>query len=936
MPQSTRLRDLPLLRLPITVLLLAILSINSLALKAAEPVDAAKPAAKPVAKQAVKPVAKPAAKVSEVTKPADADAAKADDAKEGDAKAGDADPTSTDVAAGHSYHGEAFNEGPRQAAYLMEGMPNVTFPATCKNEQVQKFINQGVGQLHGFWYFEAERSFRQAASLDPDCAVAYLGMAMSNGGNLKRAKGFIAEAVKRKSNVTERERMYIEAFADYVNTPKTPTKKDKERREKWLGALTKIIKKFPDDLEAKAFWAVYRWSSKSRVSLKTDKEYAAVNGMIQKVLDVNPMHPCHHYRIHLWDYKDAKKALASSALCGQSGAGIAHMWHMPGHIFSRLNRFNDAAWQQEASARVDHAHMMRDHVLPDQIHNFAHNNEWLCRNLTNVGRITDAIELAKNMTELPRHPKYNTLSKRRGSASYGRMRLYEVLEKYDLWDRMLALMDEGYLEKTGDNRRDLKRLRMRGLAAFYTDQPKLAEPIINDLQSRLAKVQAEQDAAGTKAYGPALKKAKSDEVKAKAKAKADAEKKAAANKVKAEKAKAEKIKAEKARAAVKEVATPKVQKKVQEKVQEKPGDKPAEKKLAAPVKPAAKPTAKPVAKPKPKAKKPAKKQTPEQIANKAKTDARRKFDSRVNELAQPLAELSAFAALARGDKAEAAKQIGKAGGTPNYRKARFYGQLGDWKKAEEFAKKEADSRKHRVQPLADYAYALHKAGKKKEAKEKLEELRKLSDAIEMASPVFTRINEVAKAHGIKGDWRIKKPLAKDIGKRPDQDKLGPFRWQPLAATNWKLPDSNNRSISLSDYRGKNVIVIFYLGADCIHCTEQLTAFAPEAKKFKAAGIDIIGISTDNVLNLKRSLEPVKSEGGYAFPLVSNAGLDVFKQYRCYDDFEKLTLHGTFLIDKTGVVRWQDISYEPFTDVKFLLAESQRLLKQKVNKSVVTR
>ena len=45
------------------------------------------------------------------------------------------------------------------------------------------------------------------------------------------------------------------------------------------------------------------------------------------------------------------------------------MWHMPGHILSRLKRYHDAAWQQEASARVDHAHMMRDRVMPDRIHN---------------------------------------------------------------------------------------------------------------------------------------------------------------------------------------------------------------------------------------------------------------------------------------------------------------------------------------------------------------------------------------------------------------------------------------------------------------------------------------------------------------------------------------------------------------------------------------
>ena len=69
---------------------------------------------------------------------------------------------------GHSVHGEVFDEGPRQAASLMGGTGAVTFPVTTSVPEAQAFFNQGVGQLHGFWYFEAERSFRQVAKLDPN------------------------------------------------------------------------------------------------------------------------------------------------------------------------------------------------------------------------------------------------------------------------------------------------------------------------------------------------------------------------------------------------------------------------------------------------------------------------------------------------------------------------------------------------------------------------------------------------------------------------------------------------------------------------------------------------------------------------------------------------------------------------------------------------
>ena len=116
-------------------------------------------------------------------------------------------PAEKDVPAGHSYHGEAFNEGPRQKAYLMPGTGKVHFPATTKFPLAQKFIDQGLGQVFGFWYFEAERSFRQAAAIDPDCAVAYWGMALSNKNNTKRAKGFLKKAIARKKSATEREKL---------------------------------------------------------------------------------------------------------------------------------------------------------------------------------------------------------------------------------------------------------------------------------------------------------------------------------------------------------------------------------------------------------------------------------------------------------------------------------------------------------------------------------------------------------------------------------------------------------------------------------------------------------------------------------------------------------------------------------------------------------
>jgi hypothetical protein len=311
---------------------------------------------------------------------------------------------------------------------------NISFPITTTSKDAQAFFNQGMGQLHGFWYFEAERSFRQVALLDPDCAMGYWGMAMANVNNGKRAREFVEKAEKLKEKVSARERGWIEAYADFFRESKD---QDKKRRGDLVKALERLSFDDPDDIEIKAFLVLQIWDNASH-DLPIESRQA-VDALARQVLAVNPMHPIHHYLIHLWNYQDDRRAVADAATCGQSAPGIAHMWHMSGHTFTKLNRYADAAWQQEASARVDHEQMMRWRILPEEIHNYAHNNDWLIEDLSYIGRIHDAIDLAKNMVELPRLAPKSVLV---GSGSYneeragyihGERRLLQVLPSFEMW-----------------------------------------------------------------------------------------------------------------------------------------------------------------------------------------------------------------------------------------------------------------------------------------------------------------------------------------------------------------------------------------------------------------------------------------------------------------------------------------------------------------------
>ena len=743
--------------------------------------------------------------------------------------------------AGHSYHGEVFNEGPRQKAYLMEGTGNVSFPATTKSELAQKFIDQGVGQLHGFWYFEAERSFRQAAAIDPDCATAYWGMAMANYNNAKRGKGFIKEAMDRKDKASDREKKYIEALNKYLNAP---SGKDKDRKEKYLADLEEIALEYPDDLEAKAFLCLQIYHNRSGSKIQS---YLAANALMQEVLAKNPLHPVHHYIIHLWDYKKPELALKSAALCGQSAPSIAHMWHMPGHIYSRLKRYNDAVWQQEASARVDHAHMIRDRVLPDQIHNFAHNNEWLIRNLLFAGRIHDAVDLAKNMIELPQHPKYNTISKRGSSTYYGRLRLFAALNQNEMWPEMIHLCNSRYLPPTTDEGEQIKRLRYLGRAYFRTGDLEHANEIVKEIEGR----------------------------------KAELEKKKLDAQIKAE----EKVIAE-----------------AKKKIKREPGlsDEEYEGTIA--------------------------RESAKEL-KKAQDNAARPFSSKLGSLGKALEEFQGQQALADGDFKKAYELLRKAGDQDQMFLSLVKMWAGDAKEAQRQAEDYLPRHKNETVPLAQTVYIQWKAGNSEAARKTLEELRKLSGPIDLDTPVFARLAPFVKEQNLPEDWRLPLAKADDVGERPELDSLGPFRWHSSGAEPWSLPDKDGTVHSLSDYRGKPVVVIFYLGFGCLHCVEQLKAFAPKAEEFQKQGIELIAISTESREALEIALKNYNKDQTFAFPLVADPEFQVFKAYRAFDDFENQPLHGTYLIDAEGKVRWHDISYEPFMDVDFVLKEADRLLGQ---------
>jgi hypothetical protein len=87
---------------------------------------------------------------------------------------------------------------------------------------------------------------------------------------------------------------------------------------------------------------------------------------------------------------------------------------------------------------------------------------------------------------------------------------------------------------------------------------------------------------------------------------------------------------------------------------------------------------------------------------------------------------------------------------------------------------------------------------------------------------------------------------------------------------------------------------------------------------------VIAINTDGQTGIEGSVADYRP-APFPFLMLADPELKIFQAYRAYDTFERVALHGTFMIDGAGLCRWHDVSFEPFADVDFVLAESKRLL-----------
>jgi tetratricopeptide (TPR) repeat protein len=333
-----------------------------------------------------------------------------------------------------------------QLAPRLQNLGPHTFPVTTLSRDAQLFMNQGLNLAYGFNHAESGRSFREAARLDPDLAMAYWGQALVLGPNINAemdpanepvAHELVQKAVSLKSKASPREQAYIDALAKrYTGKPEDRAAADKA----FAGAMREVAKSFPDDLDAQSLYAESMMDLRPWGYWMPDGEpqegTAEIVSMIESVLERDSHHPLAlHLYIHLiepTETPEKAEIAADRLLTLMPGAG--HMVHMPSHIYQRIGRYEDAARSNELAVLADEDYITQcraQGLYP--MGYYPHNIHFLWFAATMDGRGQVAIDNARKVAaKVPDE----ALKEMPLTAGF-RVVPYYALTRFGRWDEML-------------------------------------------------------------------------------------------------------------------------------------------------------------------------------------------------------------------------------------------------------------------------------------------------------------------------------------------------------------------------------------------------------------------------------------------------------------------------------------------------------------------
>ncbi|MFN0167408.1 MAG: hypothetical protein ACKV22_13335 [Bryobacteraceae bacterium] len=378
---------------------------------------------------------------------------------------------------------------PALPARLMSGQGDMPFPITTKSAEAQAFFNQGIAQMHSFWAVEAERSFLQAAALDPEAPMPQWGVAMVAAGDyrpkfqlegygLGRKKGTkpqggelrAIQAAKRAlelsavpGKATDLEKLYIASIA---------ARRDESSRDPdaaYIAGLRAVVVKYPGEVEAKTYLALHLMRGFTQPDKQPRAGSTEAADLLRQLLKEAPGHAgVHHYVIHGFEGSTfAKDAWPSCRRYPELTPNIPHALHMPGHIWAQTGRWDEAVASFDAAAKNELGYIRADKLYGTGHH--GHNVHFLVASYSFSGQYERALQAARGLLAFKENPREaRQVDNFRTAYRQGWFSVLRTLVQFEKWDEIL---DGTTLPEYDKPRERAWRHWARGLARAAKNDP---------------------------------------------------------------------------------------------------------------------------------------------------------------------------------------------------------------------------------------------------------------------------------------------------------------------------------------------------------------------------------------------------------------------------------------------------------------------------------
>lgn len=249
---------------------------------------------------------------------------------------------------------------------LMAGLSSLHHPVSTKNPEAQQFFDQGLRLVYAFNHEEAARSFRRAAELDPQLAMAWWGVALAAGPNYnlpvdpeheKIAVEAVGKAKALSVSTPQMERDYIEAIAKRFSEDAQPNYHQLDTN--YSNAMRELTRKYPDDLDAATLFADSMmnlrpwklWRADGTPSEGTEEIVATLESVLRR--DPNHIGAMHLYIHSVEASRHPERALPYADRIAALAPAAGHLVHMPAHIYERTGNYNGARENNEAAVKAD-------------------------------------------------------------------------------------------------------------------------------------------------------------------------------------------------------------------------------------------------------------------------------------------------------------------------------------------------------------------------------------------------------------------------------------------------------------------------------------------------------------------------------------------------------------------------------------------------------